>query len=508
MAWLERVPKARISPCITGDPPTAYLTQAVQSREFPVPLVAGERALLRVFVTADRATDKGIPMVRARFYHDGREVHVEDIPAKSDPIPTEVDEESLSKSANAEIPGDILHPGLEMVIEIDPGGTLDPALGVAKRIPPRGRMPVDVRAMPLLDLTLIPFVWSETHDSSIVDLVGAMAATPESHELLRDTRTLLPVGDLRVTAHEPVLTASRSLPEVAGRTRAIRTMEGGVGHYVGMMAEWGSGRGQASVPGKVSVSGPGASTIAHELGHNMNLEHAPCGGASGPDPGYPHAGGLIGVWGHDFRDGGRLVHPSTPDLMSYCQPQWISDYSFTNALRYRLLDEGASADAAASAATTRSLLLWGGVRADSGLYLEPVFVVEAPSAPPDSAGEYRITGRSDNGAELFRLSFSMPEVADGDGSSSFAFALPIQSGWETNLATVTLSGPEGTVTLDEDSDIPMVILRNPRTGQVRGFLRDLPPPSPAAMDAVGQVAEPELEVLFSRGMPGAEAWRR
>ena len=88
--------------------------------------MAGERALLRVFVTANQATSEGIPLVRARFFVNGRETHVEDIAGKSDPVPTEVDESSLSRSANAEIPESVIQPGLEMVIEIDPGRDAGP----------------------------------------------------------------------------------------------------------------------------------------------------------------------------------------------------------------------------------------------------------------------------------------------------------------------------------------------------------------------------------------------
>ena len=50
----------------------------------------------------------------------------------------------------------------------------------------------------------------------------------------------------------------------------------------------------------------------------------------GPDPDYPYPDGSIGVWGYDLLDG-RLVDPSTADLMSYCDPAWISDYSFNKA---------------------------------------------------------------------------------------------------------------------------------------------------------------------------------
>ena len=54
----------------------------------------------------------------------------------------------------------------------------------------------------------------------------------------------------------------------------------------------------------------------------------------------------------------------------------------------------------------------------------------------------------------------------------------------------------------------MAILRNPRSGQVRGILRDPPPENQVAAAAAPGAPGSALEVLFSRGMPGAEAWRR
>ena len=262
---------------------------------------------------------------------------------------------------------------------------------------------------------------------------------------------------------------------------------------------------QADRPGSASFSVPGSAVIAHELGHNLSLYHAPCGPAGDLDPSYPYADGSTGAWGYDFREDGSLMPPHHKDLMSYCGPTWISDYHFTNALGYRLFDEGPPSAAAVAAA---SLLLWGGVGTQGEPFLEPAFVLDAPPALPDSAGEYRVTGRTASGGELFSLSFAMPEVAHGDGSSSFAFVLPARPGWAGALASITLSGPGGSVTVDGESDLPMAILRNPRTGQVRGILRDLPPATQAARDAAGRTAGPELEVLFSRGIPDAAAWNR
>ena len=500
-AWLEGVHRRRVAVCAKGVPPMAYLTQAVQSQEYPVPLVAGEKALLRVFVTAARFTTAGIPLVRARFYLNGTERQVVDIPAKTTPIPTEVLEHDLSQSANAGIPGEVVRPGLEMVIEIDPEGTLDAGLGVVKRIPATGRMAVDVSEMPVFDLTVIPFLWSADPNREVVETTEAMEADPEGHELLWDTRTLLLIGDLKVTAHEPVLSSSNSKFVLLAETRAIRAMEGGTGHYMGMMSgTLNPGGGVARLAGRVTFSSLNASTVAHELGHNMSLRHAPCGNPNRVDSSFPYTDGSVGVWGYDFRGGGQLVHPSTPDLMSYCRPKWISDYHFANALRFRLFDERPPLVAA------MSLLLWGGLDAEGEPFLNPAFVVDAPPALPDSAGEHRIAGRTASGDELFALSFTMPEVVDGDGSSSFAFVLPAQPGWASNLATLTLSGPGGSVTLDSDTDLPMTILLDPSTGQVRGILQDLPQADAAAL--APQAGCDSLDVLFSRGIPDAAAWSR
>ncbi len=507
-AWLDGVHTRRVVPCAEREASAAYLVQAVQSRAFPVPLVAGKRALLRVFPTAARAAGVAVPAARARFFVDGQETHVEDVPGKCEAIPAKIDEGSLATSVSAGIPGSVVRPGLEMVVEIDPDGTLDPELGVARRIPATGRLEVDVRALPPLELTVVPFLWTQAPDSSILDAVRAMAADSEGDVVLADVRALLPVGALAVTAHEAVLSSSNDARRLLEETEAIRVLEGGRGHYLGTMAGPVTGpSGTAFLPGWAGFSIPRSGTIAHELGHNLGLRHAPCGGAGNPDPSFPHPDGSAGAWGYDFARG-ELVRPETPDLMSYCgPPDGISDYHFANALRYRLFEARAAVETVPSA-SARSLLLWGRADAAGAPFLNPTFVVEAPPTLPDSTGAYTLTGRTARGTELFSLRFAMPRTADGDGGSGFAFVLPAEPGWEDELAGITLAGPGGMFALSDDSDLPMAILRDPRNGRVRGILRKVTPPARAAMDAAERSAGPELEVLFSRGLPDAAAWRR
>jgi hypothetical protein len=83
-----------------------------------------------------------------------------------------------------------------------------------------------------------------------------------------------------------------------------------------------------------SGAGDAEDTTAHELGHALGRDHAPCGipDPNDVDPSWPedalHKNALIGGYGYDF-ELSRLVKPKpTKDVMSYCTPSWVSDYTY------------------------------------------------------------------------------------------------------------------------------------------------------------------------------------
>ncbi len=515
-AWFVAIADGYLARCREG--PSVYLTQATQSWGHPVPLLAGQPALLRVFVTAPSGSAATMPDVTATFHVDGTERHTVRIPASAQIIPAEVVEGDLAASANAEIPAEVITPGLEMVIEVDPDGKLDSTLGVTKRIPESGRMPVEVRAVPPFQLTLIPFLWEGVADSSVVQSVNEMAEDASGqHEAFRRVRALLPVSELAVTAHEPVSMSHSDPHKLLAQIEAMRLMEGGSGYWMGVVERrpgaevfWRPGYGQ--IGGRVSIAGPrAANTMAHELGHNLGLRHAPCGSPGGVDPWFPSSDGHIEAWGFDL-ERSVLVPPTTPDLMSYCgaSNQWISGYHLSKALAHRLANDGVAAAAlAAKTDPVRTILLWGGRDEDGVPYLDPAFVVDAAPSLPTAGGEYAIEGRTADGNSIFAFTFDMPVSVHAEGeATSFVFALPVQAGWDNALASVTLSGPGGSAALDENTDRPMAILRDPQTGRVRAFPRDPPPPA-QSFRARSQVSPvPGLEVIRSRGMPDAAAWHR
>jgi hypothetical protein len=73
-------------------------------------------------------------------------------------------------------------------------------------------------------------------------------------------------------------------------------------------------------------------TAAHEVGHNLGRLHAPCAPNNTLpdklDPSYPYPGALIGELGVDVSEGVVLTPGDHYDVMSYCDPQWISDYTY------------------------------------------------------------------------------------------------------------------------------------------------------------------------------------
>ncbi len=95
----------------------------------------------------------------------------------------------------------------------------------------------------------------------------------------------------------------------------------------GLLTDSRDSSGRASV-GIGYTGDTSAETMAHEVGHAHGRSHANCGGASGVDPKFPYSGAGIGVYGYDIVLKTLISPTKYTDMMGYCNPTWVSDYTF------------------------------------------------------------------------------------------------------------------------------------------------------------------------------------
>ncbi len=473
-----------------------YLNQVAQNKEGTVSLIPGRPALLRVFVVGDQ-TSYYRPSVRVRLFQGDEEVFHEVYPPMGDSTSKTIVESNLQDSYNGFVPGHLVRPGVGMVVELDPEGLVPLAPGSQTRYPQTGTMALDVVAPPPLRQIFVPTFAALTPDQGVHGWTDGL--NPDSPQLGMG-RTLLPVGAMEVEVHDDYSTGadlrtSGGWGEWIREMRVLYEQEGRRGYYYGVARIIGPAYGGLGYIGfPVSVGLTSAYIFAHEVGHNMNLLHAPCGGAGGPDLHYPYAGGSIGIWGYDLVEG-RLLDPEVfNDVMGYCSRNWISDYHFDKAFTHRLegdggviLDRGA---AAATVPTGEMLVVWGTV-GDGRLTLDPAFVVTGPPALPETEGPYRVEGVDRDGRNRFSLSFSPTPLEFGGGG--FVFLVPYEPGWAEALDRMVLTGPEGIDVVTRNGSPPLAVVTDPSSGQIRAIVRN--------WDGGRLPGEGDAKVAVTRGIP-------
>ena len=217
--------------------------------------------------------------------------------------------------------------------------------------------------------------------------------------------------------------------------------------------------------------------------------------------------------------------------MGYCSNRWISDYVYKSVLTFRAA-QGTSFDVAQDGASnstvTKSaagpkegLLVWGRIE-DGRMILEPAFRVPATGAAIE-AGPYVWEGKDAEGRVLTRVPFQMYEVADlpNDEPKHFAFVVPLDSASidamdsvrvvkdASELAFAKAKTPteirtamgifRATNLAGRAAEVhwnaivhPVAMLRDAKSGEVRGFLR--------GGDAMVLDAPDEMEIQLSDGV--------
>jgi hypothetical protein len=414
--------------------PAVYITQATQTQAFDVPLVKDRSGYLRAFVIASQANST-TPQVRVRVFDGGSNLlQTYTISAPGASVPTSVDESSLSRSWNQLIPGTLLQPGYSLMVDVDPDHLI-PEAGEDNNVWPSSGSPqaLDVRDLPVLNMTFVPVT-----TTSGTGNVSAGNAT----SFMDYTRRLHPIPDydarVRVTMSS-VATLSddgTGWDTVLDEVTAQRTTDGSSRYYFGVVhvtyTSGVAGLGWLGYPVAIGWDylPSGSWVVAHEIGHNWGYHHTLCTGSEDePDPGYPYPGGVIGAYGYDLWASAQKDKTAYKDVMSYCDPRWISDYTYKKILTFR---DGSSIglrkEAQGEAPKEPCLLIWG-LRRNGEMLLEPAFLVATrPSIP--AAGPYRVEGLDVSGHRLWSQEFDLMRTTHPSDptSAGFCFAVPMSVG--------------------------------------------------------------------------------
>jgi hypothetical protein len=436
-----------------------YLTQSAQNYSGTIPLVQNRNGLLRVFAVADQANN-ATPVVQVRFYNGATLQSTVNLPppAGMTGVPTAPDQSALSKSWNYAVPGSMIQPGLRIEAEVNPSPSIPESNPSDNVFAPAASV---VRTVPTLNVTFVPIIQKGI---PIGRRVAGNVTTGNVASFMQVTRDMHPIDAYNAVVHSAYTSTTFDTLQadngnsawgtILGEIDMLRATEGSSRYFYGVAkVSYGNGvagvayvSNPAALPPQVARASlgwdylPTGSTVAaHELGHNWARNHAPCGGPSGLDPNYPRADGTTGSYGYDMSTG-TVEPPTSTDIMGYCDPKWISEYTYSAVLNYLNPVGPMVQGSAVSTAVQPCLLVWGHIRNGEPV-LEPAFQVNTRPSLPTQAGPYSLEGRASDGSPVFGLSFAPSEIADAPGSQqNFVFAVPLPAARASRLASLHLSG--------------------------------------------------------------------
>jgi len=513
-----------------------YITQATQN--YPahdVGLISGRSAWVRVFVLANQ-TNTSTPTVKVSFVN-GSTTNTLTINAPGSSVPTSVDVTNESASWNMAVPAAWITAGTTVSADVDPTNAISESNEGNNHF---SYGALNVQTVHQWKITLIPVKTGDGRTGTVEN------GTRDRNTLVSVARQLWPVPDTvdatvgaQMTSSQQTLSSDGTVGwnGVLSELLAKRTADGITDRYyfgfVNVSYNSGvAGLGYVGAPAAIGWDHNGAqSVLAHEVGHNFGRQHSPCGGAANPDPNYPYTGGTIGVPGWDvFAASGNIKPTTDTDIMGYCSNQWVSDYVYKSVLGFRagnsldIVQQGAATGAASaqnSLASKEGMLVWG--RMENGkLILEPAFRVVSTGATI-AAGPYTWEAKDAKGQVLSRVPFQMYEVADmpNDEPKQFAFVVPLDAALIDAVDSMHVMKGESELALQKSKAAtqsqaamkifrvaslpnrqaeihwdaithPVAMLRDAKTGEVRGFLR--------GGDATVDDVPDNLEIQLSDGV--------
>lgn len=343
---------------------------------------------------------------------------------------------------NIALPKDAFKETTQYSVELRETSKCTPLMGtpVGARFPESGLAPVSARATGPVKVLLVPVRYDADGSGRLPD-----TSQEQLDQMRKRLYAMYPTNQVTLTVREPVGTNATDIEEMLDQMRQLRESDDAPSDlaYYGMVrqaetfreycerscttgiAAFGSQNGTSTAGMGIGYLGQQTTgTFTHELGHIYRRAHSPCGGASGVDANYPYPEAALGSWGYDLNSRELYDPAETVDLMSYCSPDWISDYTYQALIEQIVVVNRRAAmkreRSPGAASVYRTLLVSASGQTRWGLELRPRF-----DPPGDPLSVSILDG---GGSVLTRVTAFQQELGDG-GRAIFVPAA--KAGWDS-----------------------------------------------------------------------------
>jgi hypothetical protein len=313
-------------------------TQAIQNPSNTVPLVAGRPTVIRIY--AHNNSDAPITNVYVSLSasRDGAPLPGSPLVIGPASVPVNWSKEDIQSTFNASLPSAWLSGSVNLQITLDSRNT------VVERNETNNTLAttLNFNPVPTLNIKAVPIEY--------IDFSGLTFPAASTNYIAPDLMKMYPLSGVNVSNRQAI-SSSENLHTTSGwsallnRLTTLKRTDGAPEWqvYYGVVPvenqygqTWFNG-GTAGIGwiglfvslGLADSSDFGINggyIAAHEIGHNLGRDHAPCG-VSG-DRNYPYPNGSIGQYGLNINRMQVLSPLTYSDIMGYCSKQWISDYTY------------------------------------------------------------------------------------------------------------------------------------------------------------------------------------
>jgi hypothetical protein len=229
----------------------------------------------------------------------------------------------------------------------------------------------------------------------------------------------------------------------------------------------------------------------------------------------------------DIASGNIIKTPAGTDIMSYCSNQWVSVYNYRNVLDIRARNPN-GVPAGMISATEAPVLMISGSVDGAGATIDGSFAMTAKPTKSDPAGRFVVEGFGADGKVLFTHRFSPFPVSDSrPDDQAFVVGVPVSERVTSEVVRVAVREVNGARSFSRSKSVnaamradvgvaletagasgskrlqwstaaaPMVLVRDPRTGDVLGIARN------GTLDLAQFQSTGDVELLVTDGVTSA-----